>query len=127
MRQFDNYFAVKKSFFLIWMKINLIAWVFCIGLSILIVVARGQDINFTEIIINSFVYLGVYMLILVWIAHFSIFPKIKYLENNDNAKPTFKPVCSSVIDLPQKIDFSHLKSKIIGKWLITFPMTQIMC
>ena len=51
---------------------------------------------------------------------YPIFPRTKYLESSNNAKPVFRIAYSSVIDIPQGFDFSHLKSEIASKWLITF-------
>ena len=48
------------------------------------------------------------------------YPYMDYLESEDTAKPTFRVACSSVIDVPEGVDFNRLKSEIADKWWITF-------
>ena len=101
-----------------WLVFFFVGWVLYMGVEIFVDMRHGHDINFVtkgikcaifSIILASAPLLGVY----------SIFPRSKYLESNDTAKPTFKVACSSVIDVPEDFDFSRLKTEIAAKWLIT--------
>jgi hypothetical protein len=66
------------------------------------------------------VMFGIIMAFFQIIGNHSVFSRIKYLENNDIAKPTVKGASSSEIVLSQRVDFNHLKNEIASKWLITF-------
>ena len=43
-----------------------------------------------------------------------------YLESEDTTKPNFRVSCSSVIDIPNGVEFNRLKNEIANKWWITF-------
>ena len=89
------------------------------GLMILIRVIRGRDIDFPEAIIAGFFFSFIFMVFQIAANHLT-FHRAKYLEIDSSEKPSFKVACSSVIDLPQNLDFTRLKNEIANKWLITF-------
>jgi len=90
-----------------------------VGILILIDINRGRDINLVMYVISGFIFIAITMLFRVLSCR-SVFSRIKYLESNDITRPSIKGACSSVIDLPQGVDFSDLKKEIANKWLITF-------
>ena len=51
---------------------------------------------------------------------------VEYLESDDTAKPAFSVACSSVIDVPEVLDFNRLKTAIADKWWITFSDDKIL-
>ena len=108
-----------KKLFRIWVGIFLLGWIVYMGVEIIDSKSHGQEFDIVakgikcaifSIIISSAPMLGVY----------TIFPRSKYLESDDTAKPTFKVTCSSVIDVQEDFDFNRLKTEIASKWLITF-------
>ena len=111
---------MKKRFLWIGLIFFLAGGILFTGINILVGITFRHHIDFTEKIILGFGYAAMFVLIQIPIAYYTFFPRIKYLENNNNEKPPFKIVCSSVIDVPKGIDFTRLKNEIAGKWLITF-------
>ena len=80
----------------------------------------GTNFNFVEDVIRSAVFCVVYSLV-TWIGYSdTIFPRIKYLENNDISKPPYKNVCSSTVNTLKEFDFNSIKTIIADKWIITF-------
>jgi len=94
-------------------------WVFFLGLTILIAIILGHDINLLEKCITGIIFALCMSLAQVVIAY-SVLPRSKYLEKNDGAKPSFKVACSSTIDVPQGFDFDNFKNEIASNWVITF-------
>ena len=108
-----------KRLYRIWMIHSLVICILWVGILILIDINRGRDIDLVRYVISGFIFIAIIMLFRV-LSYRSVFSKIKYLENNDIAKPSIKGSSSSVIDLPQGVDFSGLKKEIANKWMITF-------
>ena len=104
-----------------WLVYFLIFLLMYIGIKILFSVALGRDLDLLEISINAVVFFVVYTLLQMPSLYFGVKPRLKYLESNDSTKPSFKFICSSVVNVPQEFDFNRLKTEITGnKWLITF-------
>ena len=98
----------------------LVLCVLYIGIYTIFDLAFGNDTSLQAIFIKSLIFSALFVSVQILIGYYSFFPRIKYLENNDIAKPAIKNAYSSVIDLPQEVDFNRLKSKIADKWAITF-------
>lgn len=95
---------------------------FCVlyaGIQILLDMALGRDIHILAVIINALTFSVIFVLFQVSVGYYSVIPQIKYLENSDVEKPSINYTSSTVIDLPQEVDFCRLKSKIAEKWVIT--------
>jgi len=97
----------------------LVMWIVFTGVFILIDIVRGRDIDLLEKIIFCFAIITL-MALFETLGNYSVFSRIKYLENNEIEKPSMKGAISSVIVLSQQVDFSRLKNEIASKWLITF-------
>ena len=108
-----------KRLYSIWMMQFLRMLVLYVGILIFIGINRGFGNNLVKDVISGFIFVTIIMLFRV-LSNYSAFSRIKYLENNDIGKPSIKGSCSSVIVLPQGVDFSGLKKEIANKWLITF-------
>ena len=89
------------------------------GTLVLMDIGRGRDIDFSGKIISGIMFV-IIMALFQTMIDYSVFSRIKYLENNDISKPTIKGASSSEIVLSNRVDFSRLKSKIASKWLITY-------
>ena len=89
------------------------------GVLILIDIGRGLDIDLLGKIISGFLVVVLIALVQT-LGNYSVFSRIKYLENCHIDRPSVKGTSSSVIVLSQNFDFSRLKSEIANKWLITF-------
>jgi len=111
---------MKKIWFRMWLLFSLVTWVLYVGLRVLIDELRGRDIDLLEISILGFILSFFYSSFMMMTGGFSAFPRSKYLESNDNTKPSFKVTCSLIIDVPQGLDFNRLKSDITSKWVLTF-------
>ena len=94
-------------------------WVLFMGAQILIDKSRGRDINFIKRGISTTIILLAPLLGGI-LGTYSIFPRLKYLENYEITKPDFEITCSSVIDMSNALEFNCLKTKIANKCLITF-------
>ena len=110
---------MKKKLFLNWMILFLTIWILYSGMTFLIRMVLGRDIDFSETIITGFFFSFLFMVFQILTIYFTLH-RAKYLEINSSEKPSFKVACSSVIDLPQNLDFTCLKNEIANKWLITF-------
>jgi hypothetical protein len=97
----------------------LATWVLYVALHIFIADIRGQNIDILEKCIAGF-FISIFLPSFMMLANYSVFPRSKYLEDKDSAKPTFKIACSSGIEVPQGFDFNRLKKEIACKWVITF-------
>jgi hypothetical protein len=80
---------------------------------------RGREVDLIQNIVVT-IPLAIGSNSILFFSLFSMFPKLKYLESNKTEKPTFKAMCSSIIDVPKDFDFDRLKTEIAEKWLITF-------
>jgi len=110
---------MKKKLFLNWFIFFLTTWILWAGVKILIRVILGRDIDLQEAIFTGFFFPLIFMAFQIAANHLT-FHRAKYLEINSNEKPTFKVACSSLINLPQNLDFTRLKNEIANNWLITF-------
>jgi len=99
--------------------IFLITWVGYIGLLILVDDIRGREIDLLGRSISGF-FASIGFSVFMLITGYSAAPSYKYLENNDNAKPTFYTVRTSIIDIPKDFDFNRLKSVITSKWVVSY-------
>ena len=108
-----------KKLYLSWFTFILTTWVGYAGMLILVRMLRGRDIDFAEAIIVGFIVSLFFCFLQIVPIYFNIH-RAKYLEINSSEKPSFKVACSSVIDVPQSLDFTLLKNEIANKWLITF-------
>ena len=108
-----------KKLYWTWLVFCIGVWILYLGVQILESETRGHDFDLLGASIR-----GIFMVICCSLGGllgiYSIFPRMKYLENDNVAKPSFKVFGSFVIDMPQRINFSLLKSEIAAKWLITF-------
>ena len=109
-----------KKLVLIWLIIIIPAsWVLYMGIHILIDKSQGHSMDLLEKGILALIFsLFIPLCSMPWA--FSVFPRSKYLESNDSAKPTFKVACSSEIDMPDGFDFNRLKTEISHKWIVAF-------
>jgi len=103
----------------IWVVCFLLGWIVYMGVEIIGSKSHGHEINLVSKGIKSAIFSAI-LSSAPMLGVYSIFPRSKYLESIDTAKPTFKVACSSVIDVQEDFDFSRLKTKIANKWLITF-------
>ena len=110
---------MKKKLIRIWLVYFLAGAILYAVLKYLLNITMGKDVDFMEIISTSVIYSLLFSLAIVFGSYY-FFPRNKYLDRNDAAKPSFKIACSSIIDLPQGLDFSSLKNVIAEKWMITF-------
>ena len=109
-----------KKLIRIWLLLIPAMWVFYIGVAFLVCKALGHNFDLLEKGISAAIFLVIFSLG-QWMGYsYSIFPRIKYLENNDIAKPSYKDACPSTVNEPQGLDFSHLKTEIADNWVITF-------
>ena len=90
------------------------------GITILLNAVTGRGFDLIGICSGVVGFSIIFTLLQIPIIHFGVQPRLKYLENHDCAKPSFKFICSSVIDMPQGFDFTRLKTGIAQKWVITF-------
>ena len=90
-----------------------------LGIFFLICKVLGNDFDLWERLITAaiFAFQGP---LFVWVNALNVFPRSNYLESNDITKPNFVDVRSTVIDMPQEVDFSRLKTEFSNKWTITF-------
>ena len=98
---------------------SFISTVMNMGVIILVDIGSGRDIHIPAMIISGFCVL-ILKVLFETLGNHSVFSRIKYLENNDITKPSFKCASSSTTVLSQTVDFSRLKSGIAKNWLITF-------
>ena len=109
-----------KKLVRIWILLIPAMWISYMGLAFLISKGFGRDFDFLEKGIIAALFCIIFPLA-QWIGYsYSVFPRIKYLENSDIAKPTFKDACSSTVNTHQEFDFACLKTEIAEKWIITF-------
>ena len=109
-----------KKLIRIWLLLIPAMWIIYVGMAFLVCKALGHNFDILEEGISAVIFLVVFSLV-HWIVYsYSVFPRIKYLENDDAAKPSFKDVCSSMVNISQEFDFNCLKAKIADKWMITF-------
>ena len=97
----------------------LVTWIVFTGLYILIDIFRGNNIDFPGKIIFCFGMVTL-MALFETLGNYSVFSRIKYLENDEITKPSVKGAISSVMVLSQQVDFARVKNEIASKWLITF-------
>ena len=102
-----------------WLAYYLVMCIVFTGVFILIDIVQGRDIDLLGRIIFCLIII-ILMALFQILGNYSVFSRIKYLENNDITKPSIKGAISSVIILSQQVDFSRLKNEIASKWLITF-------
>ena len=108
-----------KKVILINIAIFLLTWLSIINLSSFIDELRGRDTGLIETMLITLLWItGPF--VVMFLDMRSVLPRLKYLENEKNEKPTFKSGCSSVIDVPEDFEYSRLKTEIAEKWLITF-------
>ena len=110
---------MRKKIFLNGIVLFIATWILYVGIMFLVCLARGSHFDLLEkgitaTICSIIIPLGQLM------SWYNVFPRIKYLENNNIVKPSFKDVCSSMVDTPQGFDFTRLKNEIADKWVITF-------
>jgi hypothetical protein len=110
---------MKKKFFKIWLVYFLTGVVLFAAMKYLFCITLGKEIDFTEAIFLSVIN-SLLITSLLTYGHFYFFPRNKYLDTNNGAKPSFKIVGSSIIDVPQGLDFRSLKNVIAGRWMVTF-------
>ena len=109
-----------KKIIIIWILLIPALWIFYVGFAFLFSNAYGKNFNLVETGIIAAVY-SIVIPLVTWIGYsYSIFPRIKYIENNDIGKPSFKDTISSTVDIHQEFDFNSLKTEIANKWTITF-------
>ena len=109
-----------KKLIRIWLLLIPAMWVFYIGVAFLVCKALGHNFDLLEKGISAAIFLVIFSLG-QWMGYsYSIFPRIKYLENDDTAKPSFKDTSSSMVTISQGFDFNRLKTEIADKWMITF-------
>jgi len=110
---------MKKKFIRILLVLIFATWVSFMGIAFLVSKAHGNDFDLLEKGIVAAIS-SVCALLGPLIYSYNLFPRSKYLESSDIAKPSFKDVCSSVVNTPQGFDFIRLKTEIASKWVITF-------
>ena len=108
-----------KKLFRIWVVFFLLSWVGYMGVDVIVSKSRGQEFDLITKGIKYAIF-SVFISSAPMLSVYTIFPRSKYLDSNDTAKPTFKVACSSEIDIHEDFDFNRLKTEIAGKWLITF-------
>ena len=113
---------MKKKLIRLLIMYFLVAFMSYIGMYSFFSFKRGQefDVNvivfksvMPAVILSSFVAFS-------WSIVYPVFPRAKYLDKNDSSKPSFKIACSSLVSIPQDLDFNRLKTEIADKWMITF-------
>ena len=102
-----------------WLVHYLVMGIGITGVFIIIDIVQGRDISLLERVIFCLCII-ILMALFQILGNYSVFSRVKYLENNDIVKPSIKGAISSIIVLSQQVDFSHLKNEIARKWLITF-------
>ena len=108
-----------KRLFQIWVGFILVGWIVFMGVEIIDSRSHGQDFNIVAKSIKCTIF-SVFLSSAPFLGIYTIFPRSKYLECNDTAKPTFKVASTSKIDVQEDFEFKRLKTKIASKWLITF-------
>ena len=110
---------MKKRFYRILLINSLSIWILCVGFIIIPVTFQERNLDSSGITI-ALILSSVFVLIRQSLVAYNYIPRMKYLENNDHTKPTFKAVWSSEMDMSPRFDFFRLKGEIASKWLITF-------
>jgi hypothetical protein len=110
---------MRKKLIWIWLTGALIIFVVYVGLQVFFDESRGRNYNLLEKSIVG-IFVSLFSTSGALLACYSVFPRSKYLENKDSAKPSFKVTCTSEIDISQEFNFSRLKTEIADKWVITF-------
>jgi len=119
---------MEKIYIRFYIIFFLFTWFGYVALHILVDKLSGHVIDWKGInfvgffsgLLTSFTFLKLF--------GYSFFPRSKYIESKDNAKPSFSVACSLKIDIPQGLDFNRLKSEVSKKWIITFSddMVQVL-
>ena len=109
-----------KKLIRIWLLLIPAMWVFYVGVTFLVCKALGHNFDLLEKGISATIFLVIFSLGQWVVYSYLVFPRIKYLENDDTAKPSFKDVCSSMVNTSQGFDFNRLKTEIADKWVVTF-------
>jgi hypothetical protein len=108
---------MKKKLFRIWLIYFLAGAVLFTGVKYLF--TFGEDVDFAETVILSVINSLIISLLMIYGSYYS-FPRNKFLNKNNSAKPSFPLAGSSIIDVPQGLDFISLKNVIANRWMITF-------